>query len=203
MVAERWLPREVAWNLGARPGNNGAVQSRRGSRRVVTDGEPEKHAAYATEYVAKVEAGTTGESTVLCFDVKGDYCRNLAELAPGDAESKAAQEVACARDAKMAEKDLVVAHHTRLSLTLDFLVFQHEVFENADEACRTARAAFEGADLTCLYAVSPPPPKPASADLGHTAAPEVLRQEVLVASGPLLRHARGPDPRRSAGRHKR
>ena len=47
MVAERWVPREVAWNLGARPGNTGAA-----------DEEQEKHAAYATEYVVKVEADT-------------------------------------------------------------------------------------------------------------------------------------------------
>ena len=52
------MPREAAWNLGARPGNAGAVESRRATRHIVADAEQEKHAAYATEYVVKVEAET-------------------------------------------------------------------------------------------------------------------------------------------------
>ena len=43
--------------------------------------------------------------------------------------------IAFAEDSKTAEKDLAVAHLARLSLTLDFPVFQHEDLENPDEAC--------------------------------------------------------------------
>ena len=50
--------------------------------------------------------------------------------------------VACAGDDKIAEKDLVVTRLTRLSLTLDFLVFQYEVIENPDEACEGAISQF-------------------------------------------------------------
>ena len=65
----------------------------------------------------------TEESKVLDFKVKGDYCRYLAECATRDAVSNAAvnARVAYAEDTKTAEKDLVVTHPIRVSLTLNFL----------------------------------------------------------------------------------
>ena len=62
-----------------------------------------------------------------------------------DAVSKAAvnARVAFAEDTKVAEKDLVVTHPIRVSLTLNFSVFRYEVFHNPDEACKMACAAFE------------------------------------------------------------
>ena len=73
-----------------------------------------------------VPSDSTRESKVLCFNVKGDCCRYLADFATGDAESKASQDarVAHAGDAKTAEKDLVVTHPTRLGLVLNFSVFR-------------------------------------------------------------------------------
>merc|ERR1712136_331833 len=38
-----------------------------------------------------------------------------------------------------AEKDLVVTHPIRLGLALNFSVFQYEVLQNPDEACKMAR----------------------------------------------------------------
>merc|ERR1712161_135129 len=46
---------------------------------------------------------------------------------------------------KVAEKDLVVTHPIRLGLALNFSVFQYEVLQNQDEACKMARTAFEDA----------------------------------------------------------
>merc|ERR1712211_26863 len=65
----------------------------------------------------------------------------------GDAKSKAAEDarVAYAEATKIAEKDLVVTHPIRLGLALNFSVFQYEVLQNPDEACKMARVAFEDA----------------------------------------------------------
>merc|ERR1711948_29049 len=46
---------------------------------------------------------------------------------------------------KVAEKDLAVTHPIRLGLALNFSVFQYEVLNNPDEACKMARTAFEDA----------------------------------------------------------
>merc|ERR1712060_174331 len=122
---------------------------------------------WAKEYCEKVEAelqkicdtilnlldgkliGTAGngESKVFYQKMKADYYRYIAEFADGDAKSKAAE---CARvayeDAQaVAQKDLAVTHPIRLGLALNFSVFQYEVLNNPDEACKMARTAFEDA----------------------------------------------------------
>merc|ERR1712050_690195 len=65
----------------------------------------------------------------------------------GDAKSKAAESarVAYEEAAKVAEKDLAVTHPIRLGLALNYSVFQYEVLNNPDEACKMARGAFEDA----------------------------------------------------------
>merc|ERR1711985_220853 len=45
----------------------------------------------------------------------------------------------------VAEKGLAVTHPIRLGLALNFSVFQYEVLQNPDEACKMARTAFEDA----------------------------------------------------------
>merc|ERR1712012_78185 len=127
----------------------------------------EQQASYAREYVAKVEgelqkicdgilalmdknlipSASTGESKVFYYKMKGDYYRYLAEFATGDAKSEAAEDarVAYAEATWVAEKDLVVTHPIRLGLALNFSVFQYEVLQNPDEACKMARVAFEDA----------------------------------------------------------
>merc|ERR1712217_515137 len=65
----------------------------------------------------------------------------------GDAKSKAAENARAAYEEaqKVAEKDLAVTHPIRLGLALNFSVFQYEVLNNPDEACKMARTAFEDA----------------------------------------------------------
>ena len=46
---------------------------------------------------------------------------------------------------QVAEKDLAVTHPIRLGLALNFSVFQYEVLQNPEEACKMARTAFEDA----------------------------------------------------------
>merc|ERR1712203_346621 len=126
----------------------------------------EEQAKYAKEYCAKVEAelqkicdtilglldgnlinkASTGESKVFYQKMKADYYRYIAEFTDGDAKSKAAE---CARVAysdtqAVAEKDLAVTHPIRLG-ALNFSVFQYEVLNNPEEACKMARTAFEDA----------------------------------------------------------
>merc|ERR1712244_137942 len=76
---------------------------------------------------------STGESKVFYHKMKADYYRYIAEFSDGDAKSKAA------------EKALAVTHPIRLGLALNYSVFQYEVLQNPDEACKMARTAFEDA----------------------------------------------------------
>merc|ERR1712086_738390 len=151
-----------------------AVGSRRAAWRIITSVEQkektkgnEENAKYAKEYCSKVEAelqkicdtilglldktlisqATTGESKVFYQKMKADYWRYIAEFSEGDTKSKAAESARQAyEDAqKVAEKDLAVTHPIRLGLALNYSVFQYEVLQNPDEACKMARTAFEDA----------------------------------------------------------
>merc|ERR1712107_621664 len=79
--------------------------------------------------------------------MKADYHRYIAEFTEGDKKAKAAENARQSyEDAqKVAEKDLVVTHPIRLGLALNFSVFQYEVLQNPEEACKMARTAFEDA----------------------------------------------------------
>merc|ERR1712046_557415 len=79
--------------------------------------------------------------------MKADYYRYIAEFREGDAKSKAAESArqAYADAAAVAEKDLAVTHPIRLGLALNYSVFQYEVLNKPDEACKMARTAFEDA----------------------------------------------------------
>merc|ERR1712070_803856 len=127
----------------------------------------EEQAKYAKEYCGKVEAelqkicdtilglldsnlipkASAGESKVFYQKMKADYYRYIAEFSDGDAKSKAAENARLAYEdaSKVAEKDLVVTHPIRLGLALNYSVFQYEVLQNPDEACKMARIAFENA----------------------------------------------------------
>merc|ERR1711933_81159 len=151
-----------------------AVGSRRAAWRIITSVEQkektkgnEDNAKYAKEYCAKVEAelqkicdtilglldgnligkATTGESKVFYQKMKADYYRYIAEFSDGDAKSKAAENARLAyKDASdVAEKDLAVTHPIRLGLALNYSVFQYEVLQQPEEACKMARTAFEDA----------------------------------------------------------
>merc|ERR1712207_128863 len=151
-----------------------AVGSRRAAWRIITSVEQkekskgnEENAKYAKEYCAKVETelqkicdailglldanlipkAGNGESKVFYQKMKADYYRYIAEFSDGDKKTKAAESARLAyEDAqKVAEKDLAVTHPIRLGLALNFSVFQYEVLNNPDEACKMARTAFEDA----------------------------------------------------------
>merc|ERR1712232_229453 len=151
-----------------------AVGSRRAAWRIIMSVEQkektkgnEEQGKYAQEYCKKVEAelqkicdtilglldgnlinkASTGESKVFYQKMKADYYRYIAEFSDGDAKSKAAENARMAYEEahKVAEKDLAVTHPIRLGLALNFSVFQYEVLQNPDEACKMARTAFEDA----------------------------------------------------------
>merc|ERR1712087_1078913 len=150
-----------------------AVGSRHAAWRIITSVEQkekskgnEEQAKYAKEYCGKVEvelqkicdtilglldknliSKSAGESKVFYQKMKADYYRYIAEFTRDDAKSKAAENARLAYEeaAKVAEKDLAVTHPIRLGLALNYSVFQYEVLQNPDEACKMARTAFEDA----------------------------------------------------------
>merc|ERR1712036_63547 len=71
----------------------------------------------------------------------------IAEFQNGDAKQTAAENARKAYEEAqtVAAKDLAVTHPIRLGLALNFSVFQYEVLNNPDEACKMARTAFEDA----------------------------------------------------------
>merc|ERR1712217_538854 len=130
-------------------------------------GGNEEQAGWAKEYCSKVEAelqkicdtilglltdnligkAANGESKVFYQKMKADYYRYIAEFSDGDAKNKAAENARAAYEEahKVAEKDLAVTHPIRLGLALNYSVFQYEVLNNPDDACKMARTAFEDA----------------------------------------------------------
>merc|ERR1719352_1105351 len=151
-----------------------AVGSRRAAWRIITSVEQkektkgnDEQAKYAKEYCSKVEAelqkicdtilglldsslikqSSSGESQVFYQKMKADYYRYIAEFSDGDAKSKAAENARLAYEEaqKVAEKGLAVTHPIRLGLALNYSVFQYEVMNKPDEACKMARSAFEEA----------------------------------------------------------
>merc|ERR1712217_434039 len=151
-----------------------AVGSRRAAWRIITSVEQkesskgkEEAAKWANEYCKKVEKelqdicdtilgllknnligkASTGESKVFYRKMEADYYRYIAEFSAGDAKAKAANSAKEAYEEaqKVAEKDLAVTHPIRLGLALNFSVFQYEVLQQPDDACKMARTAFEDA----------------------------------------------------------
>ena len=92
-----------------------------------------------------IPSASTGEPKLLHCNAEGDYYRHFADVATGNAESKAAEDarVVCAGDTQRAEKHLVVTHSARLGLVLNFSVFRYEVLQNPDKACEMVRVAFK------------------------------------------------------------
>merc|ERR1712048_995435 len=151
-----------------------AVGSRRAAWRIITSVEQkektkgnEEQAKWAKEYCLSVEKelneicggilqllddslitkANAGESKVFYYKMKGDYYRYIAEYTEDDAKKKAAEDAKNAYEdaSKNASKDLAVTHPIRLGLALNYSVFQYEVLQDPDEACKMARTAFEDA----------------------------------------------------------
>merc|ERR1711971_862020 len=91
--------------------------------------------------------GSNSESKVFYQKMKADYYRYIAEFTDGDKKSTAANNAKLAYEEaqKVAQKDLVVTHPVRLGIALNFAVFQYEVLQQPDEACKMAYTAFEEA----------------------------------------------------------
>merc|ERR1711879_941959 len=148
--------------------------SRRAAWRIITSVEQKEttkgnseHAGFAKEYRGKVEGelqkicdtiiglldtnliskSSTGESKVFYQKMKADYYRYIAEFTEGAAKSTASESARAAYEeaAKVAATDLAVTHPIRLGLALNYSVFQYEVLNNQEEACKMARTAFEDA----------------------------------------------------------
>merc|ERR1712187_846218 len=150
-----------------------AVGSRRAAWRIITSVEQkekskgnDEQAGFAREYCGKVEAelqkicddilalleklipkAPNGESRGFYQKMKADYYRYIAEFSEGAKKSESAESArsAYAEAAAVAEKDLAVTHPIRLGLALNYSVFQYEVLQNPEEACKMARTAFEDA----------------------------------------------------------
>jgi len=150
------------------------VGSRRAAWRIITSVEQKEtnkgnaeQASWAKEYREKVEGelrkicteilelmganliplATTGESKVFYHKMKGDYHRYIAEFSTEGAKKEAAEDArkAYQEATGVAEKDLAVTHPIRLGLALNYSVFQYEVLQSPEEACKMARTAFEDA----------------------------------------------------------
>lgn len=89
----------------------------------------------------------TGESKVFYYKMKGDYYRYISEFSAEDQKRNAADQAheAYKTASDIAMKELLSTHPIRLGLALNFSVFFYEIRNNADEACRMARQAFEDA----------------------------------------------------------
>merc|ERR1711948_172687 len=94
-----------------------------------------------------VSRASSGESKVFYQKMKADYYRYKAEYKSGGDKEKASESARQAYQEahSVAEKDLAVTHPIRLGLALNYSVFQYEVLNNPDEACKMARTAFEDA----------------------------------------------------------
>jgi len=94
-----------------------------------------------------IQKATGGESKVFYQKMKADYYRYIAEFTTGSEKSQAAENARQSYEEaqKVAESGLVVTHPIRLGLALNYSVFQYEVLQNPDEACKMARTAFEDA----------------------------------------------------------
>merc|ERR1711939_444323 len=101
----------------------------------------------AGKLIPKAQGGSNSESTVFYQKMKADYHRYIAEYSEGDKKGKASTDAKEAYQAaqKEAEKGLAVTHPIRLGLALNYSVFQYEVLQQPDEACKMARTAFEDA----------------------------------------------------------
>lgn len=96
-----------------------------------------------------IPIASDGESKVFYFKMKGDYFRYMAEYSDvgSDDRTSAAKQACDSYDSAMgiAHAELEVTHPIRLGLALNFSVFYYEVLNNAEEACKMARTAFEDA----------------------------------------------------------
>lgn len=84
---------------------------------------------------------------VFFLKMEGDYYRYMAEIQSTYKEKNVEKEQALKSyaDAKKLADGLSFTDPIRLGLYLNFSVFQYEIMDNTDEACKLARSAFDAA----------------------------------------------------------
>lgn len=83
---------------------------------------------------------------VFFLKMKGDYYRYKAEILEGDLEKEAAKQALDSyTEAKKLADGLNLTDPIRLGLYLNFSVFQYEILDDADQACKIAKKAFDDA----------------------------------------------------------
>ena len=94
-----------------------------------------------------VDGDNAIEGKVFYLKMKGDYFRYLVEVkSDGEAKNALADKSKEAYgDATEAAAELQNTHPIKLGLALNFSVFHYEIMNDADEACKLARKAFDDA----------------------------------------------------------
>lgn len=83
---------------------------------------------------------------VFFYKMKGDYYRYKAEVLSGNDEKEASDlALGSYQEAQRLSKDLNPTDPIRLGLYLNFSVFNYEILNNTEEACKIARSAFDAA----------------------------------------------------------
>ena len=89
---------------------------------------------------------SNAESEVFYLKMKGDYCRYMAECVTGDKNKKAGERAHEAyKKATEKAEGLPTTHPIRLGLALNYSVFNFEILNSPEEACRLAKTAFDSA----------------------------------------------------------
>lgn len=93
------------------------------------------------------EATNPAEGKVFYLKMKGDYYRYLVEVKQNGSEREALAESSKEAYGKATEAagGLANTHPIKLGLALNYSVFHYEIMNNADEACKLARQAFDDA----------------------------------------------------------
>lgn len=87
------------------------------------------------------------EAEVFYYKMKGDYLRYLVEVTVGERRDELSKRAGEAYDkaTSVAEAELKMTHPIRLGLALNYSVFHYEIMGKAEDACRLAKKAFDGA----------------------------------------------------------
>ncbi|KAI5437494.1 14-3-3-like protein B [Lathyrus oleraceus] len=89
-----------------------------------------------------IPSGSSSESKVFYYKMKGDYHKYLAEFKIGDERKSAAEDTVLSYKAAqvyIAAADLPSTHPIRLGLALNFSVFYYEILNQSDKACAMAK----------------------------------------------------------------
>jgi len=94
-----------------------------------------------------IPKATTPESKVFYYKMKGDYSRYLAECLSGDKNKEASEKAneAYRQATEISESNLAPTNPIRLGLALNYSVFFYEIMNQPEQACKLAKAAFDGA----------------------------------------------------------